>query len=742
MSSVRLRAVELSRELEAAILGDFPRLERGSQDAQRFARAFGPQAGDPWWERERAVGHLGRAAEAVGNERRGETEEALEIYRSLARSRLPWVKLLGLLLQSWSGAVVETKPIHRAAGRVSELRASARKARLLAKLSGLAADKGEREFARALWRQAIEATDPGTHLGRALRIEGINLNLPVSDVRFARPAHELSDPLVWPEQIETLRLTSANEAMVQDVEDRIGGAWQETIRMGSGPLASIDSAEVQARWIGLPWERRPIQKQLGAQLLGGGAEGAGQWAHGVLAWTLGSGSHYDKALRYAEPHFDHDAGDRILATVADCDPTRGRDLRLASLAAEAWDLLSDGLLRRLVDEVPPQLGPASPASESRVLWAAFAIRLPEEWFERYRNLEPELQAALLDSLEPSATRHFNREMKATMYAALGDDEDLLADGGQLLPFAATLAPRREWNRLRRLVEEERPKFARVISRLIEERSEIVSPDAEARTLRALHESVREQSEEARHGTTMMGGAGPRIELGRMLSLCKKPERSAIQLLVETAIDPTLPPQYRMEARQGLVLVRRAGRLRTGDLRRLRAAPQPAAVPVVAEGASPGVLRAFLLLVLAEHTTSGERAELVSLVRSPEERVRILAASACAEALTHSTDEGLGWAIVSALFDPSPAVCEAALAGLPALDQGFRPAAEVAWQRLPALFAASARSVRVEIVRVVTVTKIRRRAQRQQQRELLVRARNDRSWRVRTAAAELGERSRG
>jgi len=741
MSSVRLRAAELSRELEAAILGDFPRLERGSQDAQRFARAFGPQAGDPWWERERAVGHLGRAAEAVGNERRGETEEALAIYRSLARSHSPWVKLLGLLLQGWSGAVIETKPIHRAAERVGELRSSIRKARLLAKLSVLAADKGEREFARALWEQAIAASDPGTHLGRALRIEGINLNLSVSDVQFARPAREVPDPLVWPEQIETLRLTSANEAMAQELEDLIGGAWQETIRMGSGPLASLDSAEVQARWIGLPWERRPIQKQLGAQLLGGGAEGAGQWAHGVLAWTLGSGSHYEKALRYAEPHFDHEAGDRILATIADCDPTRGRDLRLASLAAEAWDLLSEDLLRRLVDEILPQLGPASPASESRVLWAAFAIRLPEEWFERYRELEPELQAALLDSLEPSATRHFNREMKVTMYAALGDDQRLLEEGGRLLPFAAALAPRREWKRLRRLVDEDQPKFARVISKLIEERPEVVSRDAEARTLNALRESVCEQSEEARHGKIAMGGAGPRIELGRLLSLCKKPERSAIELLVQTAIDPTLPPPYQMEARQGLVLVRRAGRLRISDLRRLRAAPQPLAAPAVTEGASPGVLRAFLLFILAEHTTSSERAELVSQVRSPEERVRVLAASACAEALSHSEDEGLAWAIVSALFDPSPAVCEAALAGLPALDR-FRPAAEVGWQRLPSLFAASARSVRVEIVRVVTVTTIRRRTQRRQQRELLARARNDRSWRVRTAAAELGERSRG
>jgi hypothetical protein len=741
MSSARLRATDLSRELEAALLGDFPRLEAGSAEAERFAQAFGPQAGESWWEHREPKEPLGRAAAAVSHERRGEGEDALVTYRSLARARDPWVRLLGLLLQGWSSAVIETAPIHQASERIGELRSSARKARLLAKLAGFAADKGEREFSKVLWQEAIAASDPQTHLGRALRIEAVNLGLPVSGVRFKRPRGETSDPLVFPEQIEALQLQSAIAATVQEVEERIGGPWQETFRFGNSPLAALDSAEAQARWIGVPWLRRPIQKQLGAQLLAGGALGSGQWAHGVLDWTLGGGSHYQLALRYAEPHFDHEAADRILAAASDCDPTRGRDQRLASLAAEAWDLLSEDGLRRVVAEIPPQLGEASPASESRLVWAAYAIRLTDEWYAHYRQFAPELQAALLETLDPVAIRHFDRAMKETMYRALGDDARLLGDGGRLLPFAAALAPGTEQGRLRRLIEDPSPKYAWVVGRLLLDRPELVSAAAQARTLTSLVDSLEEQSEKARHGTTMLGGPGPRMELGRFLSVSEKPDRPATELLVTTAIDPTLPSPYLREARQGLVLVRRAGRLRASDLRTLRTAAESEPLAPHPEAASRAVLRALLLLICAEGTRPAERAELAALIRSPEERARSIAAHACAEALFHTQDEGLAWALVSGLFDPSPAVCEAALAGLPALDREFPAAAEVAWQRLPALFGASTRGVRIEIVHALNATAPKKSSQRRRRTELLTRAEVDRSWRVRDASTQSGGRRR-
>jgi hypothetical protein len=333
-------------------------------------------------------------------------------------------------------------------------------------------------------------------------------------------------------------------------------------------------------------------------------------------------------------------------------------------------------------------------------------------------------------------------MKATMYRALGDDNRLLAEGGRLLPFAAALAPRSEWDRLRGLLEDPSLKYAEVITRLRTERPEILSAAVEARTLADLVEAVREQSTEARRGRTVISGTGPRIELGRFLSVCEKPDHAAIRLLVETATDPSLPSHYLREARQGLVLVRRAGRLPASALRALRAAPESESLAPHPEGASAELLRAFLLFIFVERSTASERTELVAMARSPEERVRVIAASACAEALSHTDDDGLAWALVSGLFDPSPSVCGAALAGLPALDLGYPAAAEVAWQRLPALFAASTRGVRAEMIHALGSTPTRGASQRRRRAELLQQAHLDRSWQVRDVAAQIGGKKSG
>lgn len=738
-----LLARDLPRELEAALLGDFNHLRHGSADAQHFAKAFGSGAGQAWWEETDPDGRLGDAAKAVSCERRGESESALLLYAKTTDASSPWWSLLGLLLQGWSSLVQGPGPVLAAAEKVRKLRRSQRKARLLAKLSGFSADAGELDLAHALWQEAIDAAVQETQLYRALAIEGMNLGFGLPDVTLLeKPDDEDVDELVWPAEVPELRLKSATDALTQSLEDRFGGAWRYTIRMGITPLNDLDSAEAQARWIGAPWLRRPIQKQLGAQLLSGSASGPAQWAHGVLTWTLGGGANQNLALRYAEPNFDQEGAEYVVKGVAECDPTRGRMSRLASLGAEAWDLVPEETLSWLAGEFPPLLGLASPAPESRMIWSAFAIRSPERWFERYRKLDADIQGALLDSLEPAALRHLDEEMKASVYVALEDDEVVLAEGGRLLPFAAALAPPEDDERLSRLVESDSATSARVISRLIEERPAVVSGAAESRLLGRLRDSIVDQSEKARRGTTSMGGPGPRLELGRLLAVARSVDRRLVDLLVETATDRTLPPQYVTESRQGLVLLRRAGRLRTTDLRRLRAAPSPQSQGPLEEGLTQGVLRVLLLQILAENLTAAERSELVAAVRSPEERIRDIAVNACAEALESCHDDALAWAVVSGLFDPSDSVADGALAGLPALTLYFRPAAEVAWERLPALFDSSARRVREQIIRSLEHAPPRTSAQRNRRKALLARGRSDRSWLVRAAAEEVTTSGRG
>ncbi len=541
---------------------------------------------------------------------------------------------------------------------------------------------------------------------------------------------------MWPTDIPELRLKSATNAIAQDVEDGFGGAWRYTIRMGVTPVDDLDSAEAKARWLGAPWLRRPIRRQMGAQLLAGAARDSPQWAHGVLAWTLGGGSQQNLALAYAEPHFNHESADYIVRGVGDSDLSRGRIEKLASVGAEAWDLVSDETLRWLADQIPPARGQGSPAPEGRMIWSAYAIRSPTEWFESYQELDVEVRGALLDSLQPPALHHFSDQMKEAMYGALLNDNVLLAEGGRLIPLAAALAPPEENTRLRQLIESDQPKYPRVITQMIEERPDLISSATEAGFLGKLRDSLTKQSQQALHGTTSLGGPGPRIELGRMLGVTKKVDPRLVDLLVETAADPSLPPQYVTEARQGLVLLRRAGRLSHRHFHRLRKSPEPRAQGPMEEGLTRGVLRVLLLQILVGKLTAAERQELVVAARSSEERIRDIAVNACAEALGDTKDEALAWAVVSGLFDPSDSVSDGALAGLPALTDYFPAAAEVAWQRLPALFDSSPRRVRAQIIQSLEYVTPATRVQMERRRGLMARGRRDRSWLVRDAATQL------
>lgn len=737
LSSDRLRASELPRELEAALVGDFDRLKSGSADAQHFAEAFTSRAGQPWWEESDPAGPLGLAAKAISSERRGESETALDLYAHLSGDKAAWFRLVGLLLQGWSFLVEDVQPVLIAADEVRCLRKSQRKARLLAKLSIFASDKGRIDIAHALWQDAVCASDAKTHLGRALRIEAINLGIAHPDYELLSTSNQGPvDSLVYPESIEQLRLASATGTFVQSAEERFKGAWSHTVRMGATPLDDLVSAEAQARWIGLPWMCRAIRKEFGAQLLSGAASDAHGWAQGVVMWALGGGRHPNQALQYAEPHFDKDSADYVVRSVGDCDPTRGRLHRWAALGAEAWDLISDATLQLLAEGLPPRRGLGSPAEESRRIWAAFAIRLPDAWYKRYLQLDADTQGSLFDSLEPSAVRYFDNEMRATMYAALGDNEQVLEDGGRLLPFAAALAPKEDDDRLRLLVDSGCPLSSRVVAQLLKDRPAVISAAAEARFLTKLQSSVEEQSAEARKGKISLGSAGPRLELGRMLSSARSSHPEMIDLLVNTATDSTLPPQYLMDARQGLLVLRRHGKLRRTDLAKLRSAPIPPKRGPLAEGITPDVLRVLVLQIVAEKTTASERLELVSAVRSQEERVRDLAVNACAEALQVSRDEGLAWAVVSGMFDPSASVSDGALAGLLPLTEHHRHAAEVAWQRLPDLYVSSPKKVRIQIINALDHVPARTRRQRERKASLLAHARQDRSWQIREAAAEI------
>jgi hypothetical protein len=736
LSGDSLTVRTLSSELEAALLGDFPQLKKGSPDAQHFAMAFGPEAGQPWWNEESPSGPLGIAAQAVSSERRGEVDQALPLYDQVVEEG-EWMGLLGLLLKGWSPAIDDNNPIHEAASKIKGLRNGHRKARLMAKLSLLALDKYESELAIELWSGAVVAAQDGTHLKRALQFEALNLGIPTPEsVLFESAPDKPTDALLHPEWIDDLRRDAAMGALVRSVEDGLGGTWNYTVRMGVTPLDEAVSAELQATWLGIPWARRDIRKQIGAQLLSGAAETPQQWAYGVVMWTLGGGSRPHLTFDFAEPYLDSQGADFIVRSIADAGSPRNRIERLSAVAAQAWDLLSDETLRWLARQVRPEAGIGAPAAESRIIWAALAIRLTDEWFEKYRDLGSDVQRALLDSLAPHSMRHFDSEMKQLMYQVADDEDATEGDKGALLPLMAELVPDDERAHVQALIE--KLASASVIARLTGDHPSIVSGVATSRALSELSDAIVEQSEKARGGTVGLGGRSPRIELGRLVSNLAAPDRELIDLLLDTACDEGLPAQYVAEARQGLVLLRRSDKLLVGDIDRLRSASDPGGRGPGDQGLTEGVSRAFRLQVLASVASDVERSELILAARAHDDRVRDVAINACAEALRAYRDEGLAWAVVSGLFDPSDTVASGALAGVEELGKSFEAAADVAWQRLPELFRSSSRRVRAQIVGALEEIHPESEHHRRRRAALIARGRQDRSWLVRDAASELSE----
>jgi len=77
------------------------------------------------------------------------------------------------------------------------------------------------------------------------------------------------DPLVDYPWIEFDVLEAAQGTLAGAVEARSRCLWTFQRGAGKTPLDDAVAAEVQATWAGALWMRRPIRRQLGAQLLTG-----------------------------------------------------------------------------------------------------------------------------------------------------------------------------------------------------------------------------------------------------------------------------------------------------------------------------------------------------------------------------------------------------------------------------------------------------------------------------------------
>lgn len=730
---------QLRPEITAALIWDLPALQAGSRSAQNFAKALEGEL-DKWWEpRSYGLDPLGRAARAVATERAGDPAQALPVYKDLATADNEWVGLLGRMLMAWSETGDDSDAVAQAQQAAEEIAAPDElRARLHAKAATFALDAGQHDLARESLARAVELAPQGTRLYSRLAFEATNAGLgPPDAAAFPDEGKPFPpDPLVDYPWIHYAALDAAQAGMDDEVERNAERLWTWTLRFGgTAPLAQVVSAEVQATWAGALWLRRPLRRQLGAQLLNGEAIHAQQWGYGVLMWALGDGKNPERIYQLAEPHLDQESVDYVIRQLREADWPRGLSHRFVSVASEAWDAMSGDTLRSLVDLLEPDASEHPAVREINRLWAGYAARFTSEWLERAQQQLPEVQVALLSvvglptilRLPLDAKERFGRLLLDNLSQRERPSEHLLRLAVELVPhdlrpqLAALIAERATPEALAEIADAAEPDIAPV-------------PVLErARDL--LVETLARESAEAQDGTVSFGPHDTRLTLARLLVVLP-PDPKAVAALAAIGSNPELPGEHIVAARNGLALLRHKGKLTDSEIAWWHDVPDPPGTLPEHGGISDELAQIRRLQILARELTAGEGAVAVTATRSRDRRVRVLAIEVCSEAAeaepaTEQRDAFV-WALVGGLWDPQDYVVASAVWALAAEIAQGSAAAEVALNRLPRLYGIGNTRVRTAVAE--TAARLGRAAPAQLQ-AVLRSAVTDKSWQVRQAAAD-------
>lgn len=691
---------ELRSEIVAALVWDWPTLRSGSKGARDFAEAFSARPLGASEAKHPPDGALGLAAEGVKLLFEGEVDYGVKVLAQLASSEAEWTRLLGLMLQAWSQLEDSEQGIDDASRMVrGELEMTGElKARLLAKLVTYSFDAGLSEQGRELLREAIASAPLGTSLNRALAFEGMNAGIRVetSDPNLSVPP----DPLVQYPWIVGDSLDAAQRALTKVAEESARKLWTSTIQIGgNSPVDAAGLAEIQATWAGALWLRRPIRKQVGAQLLTGEADSPAQWAHGVLMWTLGGGKDPGQAYALAEPGLDQEATDSLLSWVARAEIHPRYSNRFASIANAAWDAVSDEVLEWAVERLGDPTEVGKHEVDVQGIWAGYAARLPEGWYRHFASQGEPGKEALIAMLGPGAIERFSATVREEIASTAIRALDSEAEGD--LTISLVLAAAAPEGPPRALVETlNETANTRTVGALVEagygdllDKAVIVSSRDE------LIATVRRQTQQAQEGTMSFGASDTRLSLARIVAGVDEPDPEATAVLIDVATDPGQPGEFLLHARQGLTLIRHAHGLDAGDLETLHNAEDPTGRFAAHGSITVELVRNARLRALAEDLTHAETLAVVGACRGRDGRARQIALATCAEALRGGGKAGpeaeaLAWALVGGLFDPSDAVVAAAIRGIRREFLGdFELPGRVVLDRLPRLARDASVTVR-------------------------------------------------
>lgn len=737
-----MNSAEAPTEILAALLWDVPALQAGSSSARDFSKALRGEGLGREESQEHAADALGRAARAVAFERSGDTQAAAELYAALEGDSDPWTQLFGVMLRAWSASEDGLEAITSAHSAVTGLVTNPELvARLLAKLATNAFDEGAMDVGTDFLAEAIELVPSETRLGRALAIEGLNVGLPYEWKEFQTPPP--ADPLVDYPWIEYASLSAARGSFAAAVDARSRRLWTFHWRAGRTPLDEAVSAEIQATWAGALWLRRPLRKQLGAQLLTGAAQAPEQWGYGVVMWTLGAGQHPARAFGLAEPHLTQSATDFIVRTVGESEAMARYAHRFLSVALEAWDAMSDNTFRWVVRRIEPQEGDHPIAQDTQRLWAAYAARMTESWRDDVMGKDQAVQASIVEHLTVDTVRRLPPAVRQMVFEATAQaavDRARLDSPIVRVLAAATSGP------LGASLESmlaDKASASAIAHVAFDGAGDLLPSTAVTRARELLMSSVTKSADEARKGKVSFGPEDPRLSLGRLVAGASSNDQAAVQLLAQVATDATSPSEHILYARNALTLIRRSGKLGADAVPLLRDSEDPAGTFATHGDVSLELLQMARLQVYLSELTTDEVGAVAAGCRSQDARARQVAIAICAEALEvpagDRADDALIWGLVSGLFDPHDEVVAASVSGVPQDILERHPAAgQVAVARLPRLIEEGNADVRTSVAMLArrwSQSEIDGLADHPVVRAILGQAVQDRSWAVRTAAQD-------
>jgi len=190
----------------------------------------------------------------------------------------------------------------------------------------------------------------------------------------------------------------------------------------------------------------------------------------------------------------------------------------------------------------------------------------------------------------------------------------------------------------------------------------------------------------------MRPSSPRGLLGRVMRASNTLSNQGLRALLDSALDPRIPADMRMEALGALAMVGSRHPLPSDAVNRVLNAQDRGASSLL-RPVPEDLLRMFRLTVLATTSAIRKTDDFVQGSRDRDPRVRQLAVEASGHLLERRESSDLEFVVVSGLFDPEEGVVSAALYSILARRK-WRPATvRTISSRLNEIYETHGRTVR-------------------------------------------------